>query len=76
MAVTPAQRANIDRLKESDSRYFQRRRDIAIGRSKTTEEQRLEIMYRRFEGESSRDLALEYGISRARVDSLGKRERP
>jgi hypothetical protein len=43
---------------------------------KLTAEQRTEIGYRRMEGESSRDLALEYGVSRGTIDFISKVERP
>lgn len=45
-------------------------------RQRLTSAQRLEIGYRRMEGESPRDLALEYGVSRATIDTCPKVERP
>jgi hypothetical protein len=43
---------------------------------KLTSAQRLEIGYRRMEGESPMALALEYGVSRGTIDTCPKVERP
>lgn len=47
-----------------------------FSKPKLTPAQRLEIQYRRFEGERSIDLAAEYGVSRSYIDDLAKAERP
>lgn len=43
---------------------------------KISAQQRLEISYRRMEGEGSMDLALEYGVSTRTIGAIPKVERP
>lgn len=43
---------------------------------KISAQQRLEISYRRMEGERSMDLALEYGVSTRTIGTCPKIERP
>lgn len=54
------------------SKMFERSRRT----QKLTTAQRLEIGYRRMEGESPKALALEYGVSRGTIDTCPKVERP
>ena len=47
-----------------------------LRKRKLTTAQRMEIGYRRMEGEKPMDLALEYGVSRTTIDGCAKMERP
>lgn len=44
--------------------------------AKLTPAQRDEIGFRRMDGETIRDLALEYGVSRTSIDKCAPKERP
>lgn len=44
--------------------------------SKLTSDQRMEIGYRRYDGERAIDLAAEYGVSRSLIDSCYAQPRP
>lgn len=61
--LTPARKANIERQKQYLNNHFAARESWRRRNQKITNEQRQEVIRRRYEGESPKDLAVEFGIS-------------
>lgn len=67
--LTPAQRAAVDQYRTAYPWHM----SLRNGRSKITPQQRYEIGLRYREGESARDLAVEYGVTAGYVYALASR---
>lgn len=61
--LTPARKANIEIQKKVINNHFLSRNRLSNMNRKITSVQRDEVIRRRYEGESPKDLALEFGIT-------------